>query len=223
MKKYEIDHLVDEIVKELTSSKSTTVKKIDNQIPIGISARHCHLSRADFATLFGNKGSLTKKGDLLQPGQFAANETVTIAGPKGSIQKVRILGPFRKHTQVEVSITDSIKLGLDVSIRESGNIEDTSPFTIIGPNGSIYKEKGIIIAQAHIHMSPNDASRFRVQDGECVRVKMPNEHRSLTFEKVKVRVSSKYVLEMHIDTDEANAANVKSGDLGELNLHGKPL
>ncbi|MEK5442512.1 phosphate propanoyltransferase [Fredinandcohnia sp. FSL W7-1320] len=215
MKKCEIDHLVDSIVKELTHSKNK-YQKDDTLVPIGVSGRHCHLTKEDFATLFGKTGSLTKKGNLSQPGQFAANETVTIAGPKGSIQNLRILGPFRKHTQVEVSITDSIKLGLKPPIRESGNIEHSSPFTIIGPKGSIFMEKGLIIAKAHIHMSPNDANRFRVQDGDFVRIKIRNEYRPISFEKVKVRISPNYVLEMHIDTDEANAANIRTGEFGEL-------
>ncbi len=220
MNKYKIDHLVDEIVKELTSPENKHSRSIDNRVPIGVSGRHCHLTEESFATLFGNR-CLSKKGNLLQPGQFAANETVTIAGPKGSIEHVRVLGPFREQIQVEVSITDSIKLGLTAPIRESGNVEDSSPFTMIGPKGSIYVEKGLIVAQAHIHMSPDDASRFHVQDGMFVRIKMVNKLRPLTFEQVKVRVSPNYVLEMHIDTDEANAANVRSGDFGELILSGE--
>lgn len=220
MKKFDMDHLVDEIVKEITNSKCTNTYT-DSRVPIGVSARHCHLTKCDFIKLFGDRGSLTKKGNLLQPGQFAANETVTIAGPKGSIHKVRVLGPFRKHTQVEVSMTDSIKLGLKPPIRESGNIEDSSPVTIIGPKGSIYKEKGLIIAQAHIHMPIDDAKKFHVQDGDFVRVRTLNEQRPLSIEKVKIRVSPSYVLEMHIDTDEANAAHIQSGDFGEIILGGK--
>ncbi|MFE8700875.1 phosphate propanoyltransferase [Cytobacillus sp. FJAT-54145] len=223
MKEFDMNHLVDEIVKEITNSRNTyaattTTTLTDNRVPIGVSARHCHLTKCDFIKLFGDTGSLTKKGDLLQPGQFAANEAVTIAGPKGSIERVRVLGPFRKHTQVEVSMTDSIKLGLKPPIRESGNIEFSSPVTIIGPKGSIYKEKGLIIAQAHVHMSVNDAKRLHVQDGDFVRVKTLNEQRPISFEKVKIRVSPNYVLEMHIDTDEANAAHIQSGDFGEIIL-----
>ncbi|PLT32700.1 phosphate propanoyltransferase [Bacillus sp. V5-8f] len=216
MERIELDHLVDEIVKKLSVTENIDKKTAGRPIPIGVSARHCHLSKEDFAKIFGKEGSLTKKGDLLQPDQFAANETVAIAGPKGSIEKVRVLGPFRKHTQVEVSISDSVKLGLKPPIRESGNIANSSPVTIIGPKGSIYLEEGLIIAQAHIHMSPSDAARFRVQDGDFVRVKINNERRPISFEKVKVRESPHYVLEMHIDTDEANAANVISGDFAEL-------
>jgi putative phosphotransacetylase len=187
-----------------------------NGIPIGVSARHCHLCKRDLETLFGKGFELTKKSDLSQPGQFAANETVTIVGSKGSFGKVRILGPLRKSTQIEVSKTDSIKLGLNPPIRESGNIHGSSPITVVGPKGSVYLEEGLIIAQAHIHMAPDDARNFDIQDGEYVSVMIDNEQRPLRFDNVRIRVSPKFNLEMHIDTDEANAGAVTNGQKGRL-------
>lgn len=222
MKKVDIDRLVDEVVKEITTLGKMKKGKNETLVPIGVSSRHCHLTVKDFAVLFGKDASLSKKADLKQPGHYAANETVTLAGPKGCIQNVRILGPFRKNTQVEVSISDAIKLGLQPPIRESGKIIDSSPVTIIGPKGSIYLEEGLIIAQAHIHMPPKDAVQFNVKDGDFVRIKMMNESRPISFDKVKVRVSTGFVLEMHIDTDEANAANVKTGAHGKLMKPGDP-
>lgn len=222
MKKVDIDRLVDEIVKEITTLGKMEKSKNETLVPIGVSSRHCHLTVEDFAVLFGKDSSLTKKVDLMQPGHYAAKETVTLAGPKGCIQNVRILGPLRKNTQVEVSISDAIKLGLQPPIRESGKIIGSSPVTIIGPKGSVYLEEGLIIAQAHIHMSLEDAEYFNVRDGDYVRIKMKNESRPISFEKVKVRVASGFVLEMHIDTDEANAANVKSGAQGKLIKPGDP-
>nr|WP_317853548.1 phosphate propanoyltransferase [Neobacillus sp. Marseille-Q6967] len=193
------------------------------ETPIGVSARHCHFNEKDLETLFGKGYQLTKKTDLLQPGQFAANETVTIAGPKGSIERVRVLGPLRNATQVEVSQTDAMKLGLNPPIRESGNLQGSSPITIIGPKGSIYLEEGLIIAQAHIHMPPDVARQLHVQDGDYIKVEIDNPIRPISFEKVRIRISSKYVLEMHIDTDEANAGFIKSGQKGKIINAGKIL
>ncbi|WP_216828737.1 phosphate propanoyltransferase [Alkalihalobacterium elongatum] len=206
-------HLV--IIEEILSQLGKGGHK-EEGIPIGVSARHCHLSPETLELLFGKGYQLTKKSDLLQPGQFSANETVTIVGPKGSIQNVRILGPTRKLTQVEVSKTDSIRLGLTPPIRESGNIKGSAPITIVGPKGSIYLSEGLIIAQAHIHMSPIDAEHFGVRDGEFVQVEINNDVRPLRFKKVKIRLSQNAVLEMHVDTDEANASLVKTGEKGRL-------
>lgn len=165
--------------------------------------------------LFGANYQLTKRSDLSQPGQFAANETVTVVGPKGSIERVRILGPVRGSTQIEVSKTDAIKLGLNPPLRESGNIKDSAPATIVGPKGSVYLSEGLIIAQNHIHMAPNDAETFKVENGQYVQVKVQGK-RPLLFDQVLIRVSPRYQLEMHIDTDEANAALCATGDKGIL-------
>lgn len=207
--------IVNEVLRQLKmKSDASTV------IPIGVSARHCHLREQDLEMLFGKGYQLTKKSELLQPDQFSANETVTIVGPKGSIEKVRVLGPLRKATQVEVSQTDAIRLGLNPPIRESGNIGGSSPVTLVGPKGSIYLKEGLIIAQAHIHMPSEDARNLDLQDGEYVKVAFSNEKRSITFEKVRIRIWHKFILEMHIDTDEANAGSIITGQKGRLNKAG---
>jgi putative phosphotransacetylase len=210
MNEHTIQKIIEEVVRQLLIKDSKT-----STIPMAVSARHCHVSQRDLESLFGKDYQLTKKADLSQPGQFAANETVTIVGPRGSLEKVRILGPARALTQVEVSRTDSIRLGLNTPIRESGNIEGSAPITLVGPFGSIFKKEGLIIAQAHIHMSPNDAKVFDVENGEYVQIKTGNE-RPVSFDKVLIRVSPKYKLEMHIDTDEANAGLIISGQTGRL-------
>jgi len=205
-----IQMIVEEVVSQL-SKKSSAAR----MVPIAVSARHCHLSKDDLETLFGKGYELTKMKDLSQPGQFAATETVIIVGPRGAIENVRILGPARNLTQVEVSKTDAIKLGLNPPVRRSGDIKGSSPVTIIGPKGSIYLREGLIIAQTHIHMSPEDAAAFQVSDGENVRITIDDE-RPISFEKVLVRVSPDFRLEMHIDTDEANAGLIATGHKGKL-------
>ncbi|MGG1658022.1 phosphate propanoyltransferase [Brevibacillus sp. NRS-1366] len=211
-----IQSIVEEVVSQF-SIQSTPEKGI----PIAVSARHCHLSRHDLETLFGKGYELAHKKALSQPGQFAAQETVSIVGPRGGIENVRILGPARNLTQVEVSKTDSIKLGLHPPLRKSGDVKGSSPVTIIGPQGSIYLLEGLIIAQAHVHMSPADAARFQVSDGEYVRIAVENE-RSILFEKVLIRVSPDYKLDMHIDTDEANAGLIATGTTGKLSKYAGP-
>ena len=211
MAREDLESIVEEVMQQLLQSDNTS-----SEIPIGVSARHCHLDEASLETLFGQGYELSEKTPLSQPGQFAANETVTIAGPKGSISKVRILGPLRSSPQVEVSQTDAFKLGLKPPIRQSGQTKNSSPFTIIGPKGSLYLEEGLIIAQAHIHMHPEDADRFQVKDGETVEVTVNNPERAVCFSKTVIRVSKKYQLEMHIDTDEANAGSIQTGQKGIL-------
>jgi putative phosphotransacetylase len=218
-----IQSIVEEVLQQINKKN---VDLMPNQVPISVSARHVHLSVHDLGVLFGVSYSLTKMKDLYQPNQFAAEETVTIAGPKGSIERVRILGPSRSITQVEVSQTDAIKLGLNAPLRQSGNISGSAPVTIIGPNGSLYIKEGLIIAQRHIHMAPSDAERFGVKDGQFVQVKIDSD-RPMIFEKVLIRVSSSYLLEMHIDTDEANASFIKTGQAGQIvqqdSIHPQPL
>ncbi|AZV43777.1 phosphate propanoyltransferase [Peribacillus asahii] len=210
MNQQAIQLIVEEVLQKLGKSTSK-----NNSVPMAVSARHCHLSKSDLEALFGEGYELTKKADLSQPGQFAANETITIAGPRGSIEKVRILGPARNITQVEVSNTDSVKLGVKPPLRESGDLKGSAPITLVGPKGSLYKKEGLIIAQAHIHMSPDDATSYGIENGEYVRITIDNE-RPVTFEKVLIRVSPRYKLEMHIDTDEANAGHISGGAIGHL-------
>jgi propanediol utilization protein len=190
-------------------------KEILGKVPVGISNRHIHLSQQDLETLFGPGYELTVRGPLSQTGQFAAEETVTIEGPKSSISNVRILGPTRKETQIEISRTDSFALGLKPPVRDSGLLDGSPGVTVIGPKGRVTLDKGVILAQRHIHMNEEDAARFGVKDKEMVSVRVGGE-RGVVFENVLVRVRSDFVLEMHIDTDEANAAILSNGELVEV-------
>ncbi|WP_227767055.1 phosphate propanoyltransferase [Zhaonella formicivorans] len=180
-------------------------------VPVGISNRHVHVTVGDLDTLFGQGYQLTKIKDLSQPGEFAAQETVIIAGPKGAIEGVRILGPTRKKTQVEVSLTDSFKLGVKPPVRESGNLEDTPGIALIGPKGVVALKEGVILAARHIHMHPDEAAKYGLENGQTVRVEVPGE-RGIVFDNVLLRVSPKYATELHVDTDEANCALLKNGD-----------
>ncbi|CCQ92452.1 Phosphate propanoyltransferase [[Clostridium] ultunense Esp] len=184
------------------------------KIPVGVSNRHIHLSPEHLAYLFGEGFQLTVMKALSQPGQFAANETVIVRGPKGE-QKMRILGPVRGASQVEISITDSFILGVPAVIRMSGDIEGTPGITVIGPKGELQLEKGVIVAKRHVHFSPQDAERFGVKDKEKIRLRTTGE-RSLIFDEVIARVSPSYALDFHVDIDEANAAGLKNGDVVEL-------
>ena len=188
---------------------------MNHSIPVGISNRHLHVTQKDLETLFGPGHTLTKTKDLSQTGQFACEETVILVTCKSQIEKVRILGPVRKETQVELSLTDCIKLGIQVPIRESGNLEGTPGIEIVGPAGKILLNSGVIVAARHIHMSPADAENFHVSPGEIVSVFVSGV-RSITFNQVVVRVREDFVLDFHIDTDEANSANLRNGDLVEL-------
>lgn len=180
-------------------------------VPVGVSARHVHLTQADVETLFGPGYELTKKKELMG-GQFASNELVTIVGTKlRAIENVRILGPVRKFSQVEISQTDAMKLGVRAPLRDSGNIKDSAPIAIVGPKGALYLKEGCIVAKRHIHMSPKDAAAAGRKDKDVVSVSVAND-RGTTFEEVLIRVDDSFTTEMHIDTDEANASNIKTGD-----------
>ncbi len=185
------------------------------QIPLGISNRHVHLSSEDLAILFGSDFQLTKLKDLSQPGQYASEQKVTLVGPNGVIEDVRILGPTRSKTQVEISVSDCFKLGIKAPIRDSGDLVGSASVTLVGPKGSVTIPEGTIIAARHIHMHTSDAVRFGLKDGERVNVKVLGP-RALAFFEVLVRVSDKYKLEMHVDTDEANAACLKNSQNVEL-------
>lgn len=174
-------------------------------IPIETSARHIHMCREDFETLFGTGSELTFKAELSQPGQYVTEERVTIQGPKGSFERVVILGPYRNETQVEISMTDSRKLGIPAVIRQSGDTAGTPGCTLIGPAGTLTIDHGVIVAKRHIHMTPVQAIQMNVKDGEEVFVIMESYERSLIFADVVVRVSPDFALAMHVDTDEANA------------------
>lgn len=195
----------------LQSLQSSEEKKNGFLVPVGVSARHVHLTQEHVEELFGKGYQLTKKKELMG-GQFAANEMVTIVGLKlRAIENVRVLGPVRKASQVEISATDAVKLGIKAPIRESGNVAGSAPIAIVGPKGALYLNEGCIVAQRHIHMSPSDAMAAGVSDGQIVSVKADNE-RGTVFNHVKIRVDDSFTLEMHIDTDEANAAQIKTGE-----------
>ena len=184
-------------------------------IPVEISAHHAHLSQADVEKLFGPGHQLTPMHELSQPGQFACEEQVHLVGPKGRIAKVRVLGPTRKETQVEIAMTEQFKLGVQPPIRQSGDLAGTPGVTLEGPYGSTTIERGVICAQRHIHMTPEDAMRFHVRDNYVVRVRIEGE-RQLIFGDVVVRVNPAFRLAMHIDTDEGNAGNIQTGMLGYI-------
>ena len=188
--------------------------------PIGISNRHIHLSQSDANTLFGSNYQLTKMKDLSQPGQFAAEETVIIKGPKSEIAKVRVLGPYRKFSQVEILASDNFKLGTNAPLRLSGDLEGSEAIEVIGPNGTLHLNQGLIVAKRHIHMTVADAELFGVTDGQIVKVKTPGE-RGLVFDNVVIRVDDSFLLDMHIDIDEANAAGLGAGAWGEVIIEGK--
>ncbi|KOY84860.1 acetate kinase [bacterium 336/3] len=187
-------------------------------IPIAVSARHIHLTQESVDILFGKGYQLTEHKPLSQPGQFACKEMLTLVGPKNKIEKVRILGPTRPKDQVEISRTDEFFLGIDAPIRESGHVEGSPGLTLIGPNGKLDLKEGVICAWRHIHMHPEDAEYFGVKDKDIVEIRIENQERGLTFGNVLIRVSEKFKLEMHIDTDEANAAELNQGAEGSLML-----
>lgn len=188
---------------------------INREVPIGVSARHIHLSQEHVGLLFGQGYELTEMKPLSQPGQYAANETVAVVGPKGSFAKVRILGPARKQTQLEVSRTDAFALGVNPPVRESGDTKGSAGIKLQGPAGEITIEEGVIVAARHIHFHTSDAERFGIADKQSLKVRFAGE-RGVVFENVVARVSEQFALDMHIDTDEANAAGVKNGDIAEI-------
>lgn len=181
----------------------------NERIPLGISNRHIHLSQKDIERLFGMGYQLTKFKELSQPGQYACKETVMICGPRGVIEKVRVLGPARPETQVEILSADCFKLGIQAPIRQSGEIEQTPGITIIGNHGTAIIERGVIVAQRHIHMTPEDALKFQVRDKQIVSLCLPGV-RGGRLENTIVRVNHSFSLECHIDTEEANAMGVTS-------------
>lgn len=185
-------------------------------IPIAVSARHIHLDRPALDALYGEGHELTKYKDISQPGQYACEETLNIVGPRDRIDGVRILGPLRGKPQIEISRSDEFKLGVDAPIRRSGYTRDSAPITLEGPNGTVQLDEGLICAWRHIHMQPEDAEAYGVKDGDYVEVAITGGERDLVFGDVLVRVKSSYKLEMHIDTDEANAAELPPRGNGDL-------
>ncbi len=205
------NNMIAEIVGRVMASLDGAPSGVNDTVPIGVSNRHIHLSAADLETLFGAGYELTPIKDLSQPGQFACKETLTIVGPSlRPIENVRVLGPVRKASQVEISRTDSFTLKVKPPVRESGDIAGSAPITIIGPKGVVTLAEGCIIANRHIHMSTDEGAAFGLTDGQYVDVELSGERRT-KFYDVQVRVHKDFRLEMHIDTDDANAAGVGNG------------
>lgn len=208
METRDIEFITKAVIAAMDKQKSVDLGYV---VPIGVSARHVHLTQEHVEVLFGRGYQLTRKKELMG-GQFASNEMVTLVGLKlRAIENVRVLGPVRKASQVEISATDAVKLGIKAPVRESGSIEGSSPIAVVGPKGALYLREGCIVAMRHIHMSPADAQAAGVQDGDIVSVKADNE-RGTIFNHVKIRVDDSFTLEMHIDTDEANASRIATGD-----------
>lgn len=200
-----IRHVTEQVIRKLMEAEQELL------VPVGISNRHVHLDREDMDALFGPGSELTVKKTVKQPGQFAAEQTVTLTGPRGEIGNVRILGPLRKETQVEVSMSDARKLGVDAAIRLSGDARGTPGIEITGPRGKVTKDSGVIVALRHIHMHTSMAEREGFRDGDPVDVRSDGV-RAGVMSDVPLRVSDNAAYEMHIDVEEANAFSVKNGD-----------
>ena len=207
----EIAEMVKKVLANINGETATTATCGANEVPVGVSNRHIHLNKEDMETLFGAGYELTPLKDLSQPGQYACKETLTLIGPAmRPIEGVRVLGPLRSKSQVEISKTDSYVLKVKPPVRESGNIADSASVTIIGPKGVVTLKEGCIIANRHIHMSPSDGAAFGVKDGETVTVDVEGTRRTRWYD-VQVRVHKDFRLEMHVDTDDANATGIGNG------------
>lgn len=189
---------------------------MEKTVLVETSARHVHVTKGTLETLFGAGYQLTKKKDLSQPGQFACEERVQVIGPKGSFPAVSILGPERPENQVEISASDARSIGVAAPVRESGDIAGSGACKLVGPKGEVELSEGVIVAKRHIHMTPEDAEKYGVQDKQVVSVEIKSAERSLVFGDTVVRVSPKYALAMHIDTDESNAVMAPAGTLGVI-------
>ena len=187
-----------------------------NEFLVEISARHVHVTKETLEVLFGKGYELTVKKELSQPGQFASNERVTVVGPKKELAGVSILGPCRSADQVELSVTDARSVGIAAPIRESGDVKGSGACKLVGPAGEVELKEGVIVAKRHIHMTPEDAEKFGVKDAQIVKVAINTAERSLVFGDTVVRVSPKYALAMHVDTDEANAAAIPGSCMGTI-------
>ena len=210
----DIQAITEAVIKAVNAQKAE--KSAEGDIPVGVSNRHIHLTKEDMETLFGAGYELTHLKDLSQPGQYACKETLTIVGPSlRPIENVRVLGPLRKASQVEISRTDSFTLKVKPPVRESGSLAGSAPITIIGPKGVVSLKEGCIIANRHIHMSPEDGAKYGVNDGDYVTVDALGERRT-RFYDVQIRVSDKFRMEMHLDTDDANAAGLNGKSLVKI-------
>ena len=202
------ENLIDKVIDRIQN-------ELDGSFEVEASGRHVHLSREELDALFGTGYELTKAKDLSQPGQYASKERLTVVGPKGAFHNVVILGPVRKESQVEVSLTDCLQLGVKAPIRESGDIEGTPGIVLVNGDKSVSLEKGLIVAKRHVHMTPEDAEKMGVKNHDIVKVKVEGA-RPLIFDDVVIRVSPKFATYMHIDYDEANACGFSKGIRGRI-------
>jgi putative phosphotransacetylase len=195
---------------DITSEVMRRLKRSQSPVPCNVSRRHAHLTAEHVEKLFGKGYTLTVSRYLMQPEEFAAQEYIDVVGPRGTLKKVRVLGPTRKSSQIEISRTESFSLGIRTEVRNSGDIKGTLGARLIGPAGSVEITEGVIVARRHIHMTPQDAEYFDVTAGQKIRVRT-KPPRAVVFEEMLVRVSDNYVLECHIDTDEANSCDLLNG------------
>jgi len=210
------DRLVDRIVGEVLKSLGEKSDTRSESLPLGVSNRHMHIREETFKTLFGGDAVLEVYRELYQPGEFASNQVVTIVGPKmHAIQNVRILGPFRTYNQVELSLTDAIGIGISPPIRNSGDLKGAAPLTVVGPAGSVFLTECAVIANRHMHLPPSKARVFGVADGDFVKVRIGGE-KGTVFENVLVRVNEVWKPQLHLDTDDANASNVRCQSSAEF-------
>lgn len=203
-----LENLIDKVIDRIQN-------ELDGSFEVEASGRHVHLSRKELDALFGTGYELTKVKDLSQPGQYASKERLTVVGPKGAYHNVVILGPVRKESQVEVSLTDCLQLGVKAPIRESGDIEGTPGIVLVNGDKSVSLDKGLIVAKRHVHMTPEDAEKLGVKNHDIVKVKVEGA-RPLIFDDVVIRVSPKFATYMHIDYDEANACGFSKGIRGRI-------
>lgn len=203
-----------QVVEEVTRMVLTRLHDLELQIVVGVSNRHAHLSKADLATLFG-LDAMTVYRKVRQPSDFAAEQTVRVSGPRGAFPKLRLMGPCRAKTQVELSLTDCVTLGIDAPITQSGHLDNAGPIDIEGPAGKIHVEHGVMVAARHIHMGPSHAKAWGVKDQDLVKVAFGGE-RGGVLENFIIRIKDDWVPEIHLDTDEANALGLRDGDHGKL-------
>ncbi len=203
-----VDLVVEEVKRVLFQTSSGISASGYSPIPLGVSNRHIHLTQATFHKLFGPDAEFEEMRPLYQPGEFASNHTVSVVGPKlRNIPSIRILGPLRNYDQVEVSMTDAIFLGINPPVANSGTLDEAAPLTLIGPKGSVYLEKCAIIASRHVHMTNSDAANYGLKDGDFCKVRVGG-NKGTTYENVLVRTNDSWKLQIHLDTDDANAANI---------------
>ena len=206
-----------DLAKDIAADIAKRLERSKTPIPIGVSNRHCHLTEEHFKILFGKDAEPKRIKDIKQPGFWAADSVIEVKGPKGSIKKCRLVAPYRSHTQIELAWTDAHSIGVTPPVRESGDVKGSAGATLIGPAGQVEIKEGVIIAMRHVHFSPAEAQKIGVKSGEMLRLRCgTGGGRATVFEDCIARVSDKYSLELHLDTDEAYAAGVKTGDLAYI-------